>query len=188
MFSLTLRFHLERNVVSVFYVISLCDLENHRFSLLFTSLRWVLYENSNYSGRQLLLQPGQVDDLWTFSGWQRIGSLRPLFQVWATSLSRLPRRRLHLIKSGLTRRWGGKVTHAVDGPPAEGAVLPTAEQGERRPAVAVGGRGGRQADEGPGHRGDRGGGAGVALSGRTAHLQGNDCGFWLSHREHTCVQ
>lgn len=47
--------------------------------------RWVAYEFSQFKGRQMLLQSGEIPCWSDYSGWDTIGSLHPLRQVTSNS-------------------------------------------------------------------------------------------------------
>ncbi|XP_064412357.1 beta/gamma crystallin domain-containing protein 1 isoform X1 [Latimeria chalumnae] len=52
----------------------------HTFSVHVGGGIWILYEHSNYRGRQIVLRLTDIPSWHRFSGWHRIGSLQPLFQ------------------------------------------------------------------------------------------------------------
>ncbi|XP_036772460.2 very large A-kinase anchor protein isoform X2 [Manis pentadactyla] len=68
--------HLEEAVNSVLNK----DLHFYTQSVWVKSGLWIAYEGSNFLGRQILLEPNEIPNWTSFSGWKTIGSLRPMKQ------------------------------------------------------------------------------------------------------------
>uniref|UniRef100_A0A4W3HRI4 Beta/gamma crystallin 'Greek key' domain-containing protein n=1 Tax=Callorhinchus milii TaxID=7868 RepID=A0A4W3HRI4_CALMI len=60
--------------------LALFGYNTHIFSVQVNGGTWIAYEFSNYRGCQILLQPGDIPNWHEFTGWHRIGSVRPLIQ------------------------------------------------------------------------------------------------------------
>ncbi|NXP49392.1 CRBG3 protein, partial [Heliornis fulica] len=56
------------------------DLHFSPQSVWVTSGLWIAYEGPNFLGKQILLEPGEISNWNTHSGWKGIGSLRPVKQ------------------------------------------------------------------------------------------------------------
>lgn len=68
--------HLEDAVNSVLNK----DLHFYTQSVWVKSGLWIVYEGSNFLGKQILLEPNEIPNWKAFSGWKTIGSLRPVKQ------------------------------------------------------------------------------------------------------------
>ncbi|MGH0131939.1 UNVERIFIED_CONTAM: hypothetical protein FKN15_015741 [Acipenser sinensis] len=60
--------------------LQLMGFDAHIFSVQVGGGMWVVYEQSNYRGEQMLLAPSEIASWHRYSGWHKIGSLRPVYQ------------------------------------------------------------------------------------------------------------